>query len=500
MDENNEKILTIDVSSKFIKVALISTELKLITTLKKKLVVNSEDIDGFAKNIDMNDLWVKIQEMISIILKNHQNVIGISSCAQRIASVFVDKKGEVLYGGPNTDIRGIDSAFLIEDEFSEEDLFEITGHNPSILFSLSRLLWFKEEEEALYRKIAKILMLDDWLVYKLTGIYCSDPSSAAESQLLDVKKVQWSREIIDAFDFDSDMFPQLVDSGTIVGNLVPNLRDKFNINHKEIPIIKSGGDTQASLLGMGVIDSNSIGITLGTTAPIQLVVERPLIDPNHNYWTSCHSIKGKWLIEAHAGNTGTVYDWFIDGFLSEISNDPYALMDTYLKETIKGEFSTFAFLGPEHMNIKNQTSIKRGSFVFQPPSLISEEYPTIKNFARSVVENIAFGILENHQSLVKIQPTNKKTYCAGGMANSTEFNSILANVLHNDILIPSIKDSSFIGAAMNSLIALNKFQDYGKIIDELINYNVYKYDSEISNSYARIYHEWKNMKSKIDNL
>ena len=75
MDENNEKILTIDISSNFIQVALISTELNIITTLKKKLIVNSEDIDGFAKNIDMRDLWFKIQEMISILLKHHQNVI-----------------------------------------------------------------------------------------------------------------------------------------------------------------------------------------------------------------------------------------------------------------------------------------------------------------------------------------------------------------------------------------------------------------------------------------
>lgn len=55
MDENDEKILTIDISSNSIKIALISTELNIITTLKKKLIVNSEDIDGFAKNVDMKD-------------------------------------------------------------------------------------------------------------------------------------------------------------------------------------------------------------------------------------------------------------------------------------------------------------------------------------------------------------------------------------------------------------------------------------------------------------
>ena len=60
-------------------------------------------------------------------------------------TVFLDKQGEVIYGGPNTDVRGIDSVYLIEDEFSEEELFKITGHSPSILFCLARLLWFQED-------------------------------------------------------------------------------------------------------------------------------------------------------------------------------------------------------------------------------------------------------------------------------------------------------------------------------------------------------------------
>ena len=72
-----------------------------------------------------------------------------------MASVFLDKKGQVIYGGPNIDIRGIDSAYLIENEFIERDLFDITGHCPSFLFCLARLLWFREEEEEIYNKISK---------------------------------------------------------------------------------------------------------------------------------------------------------------------------------------------------------------------------------------------------------------------------------------------------------------------------------------------------------
>ncbi|MFX1432080.1 MAG: FGGY family carbohydrate kinase, partial [Promethearchaeota archaeon] len=175
MTTSEDFILTIDVSSNKIKAGLVSDTLKLKSSLSQDLKIINEDVDGFAKRFDMDDMWYKLKLLISQLLTHrtkNSNIIGISSCAQRMAVVFIDKKGEAIYGGPNTDVRGIDSAYLIEDEFSEEELFQITGHSPSILFCLSRLLWFKEEEK-LYDKIDKVLMLDDWIVNKLTGEVCS---------------------------------------------------------------------------------------------------------------------------------------------------------------------------------------------------------------------------------------------------------------------------------------------------------------------------------------
>jgi len=504
VDKNENKIITIDISSNSVKIGLVSEQLKLEITDSQKINVINEDIDGFAKRLDMDDLWNKINVGVNRVLKkckSHQtNIIGISTCAQRIATVFLDNAGKVIYGGPNTDLRGIDSAYIIEDVFSENDLFEITGHNPSLLFCLARLLWFKEEEEEIYKKINKVLMLDDWLVYCFTGNYVSDQSSAAESQIFDIKKRKWSSEIIQTFDFEPDFFPEIVESGTIVGELKPELVNRFKFSQNNIPIVKTGGDTQATLLGMGVIEEGNIGISLGTTAPLHLVVNKPIFDPNNNYWMTCHSINGKWLIETHAGNTGAAYNWFKECFLSNLTDDANLLIEHYLKNSTPGALSTYAYLGPENMNIKNQTSIKRGVFIFQPPMLISEELPKIEDFARSVLENIAFGILENYQALHNYTDLTTKTYCAGGMTKSEEFCDILASVLNTEISIPFIKDSAFIGAAMNTLKGLKIYSDYKSMIKDLLRYEKKYSNPSISEIYKAVYLKWKNLKKKIDDL
>ncbi|MFX1328717.1 MAG: FGGY-family carbohydrate kinase [Promethearchaeota archaeon] len=505
MPNSENKILVIDISSNKIKVGLVSDDLKLGSTISQNLTIINEDIDGFAKRFDMNDMWNKLKKCIYEILnekyKNKRiNIIGISSCAQRMAVVFLDNQGEIIYGGPNTDVRGIDSAYLIEDKFSEEELFQITGHSPSILFCLSRLLWFKEEQEHQYHKIAKVLMLDDWIIYKLTGEFYTDLSSAGESQMLDIKKGNWSMDIIEAFDFNPDLFPEFIDSGTIAGELIPELITYFKFNQKSIPVIKSGGDTQATLIGMGVVNDGDIGISLGSTAPIHLVVSKPILDPNCNFWTTFHSIKGKWLIEGNSGNTGIVYDWLKDYFLLDEGKDKNKLIEDLIKEVKPGSDSTFAFLGPELMNIKDQTSLKRGVFIFPPPTLITETLPKFGNFLRSVIENIGFGINENFIELKKYTQSEVKTFSAGGMAKSNEFCKIMTNILDQNIFIPQFKDSAFLGCAMNTLVGLNKYPNYKKMIDDLIEFEELFVDKKISNEYNKVYNEWQNLKKHISKL
>ena len=152
------------------------------------------------------------------------------------------------------------------------------------------------------------------------------------------------------------------------------------------------------------------------------------------------------------------------------------------------------------MNLKNQTSIKRGVFVFPPPIMISDMLPVLDDFARSIIENIAFGIYENYKALSNFVDLDTRTFCAGGMAKSKEFTQLLANVLDSELSIPLVKDSAFIGIAMNVLKALNVYSDYKSIINDLITYEKVKSDSNVSQIYKSVYLEWKNLKNKIDKL
>ncbi|MFW9895351.1 MAG: FGGY-family carbohydrate kinase [Candidatus Thorarchaeota archaeon] len=499
---SSDKILTIDISSKNVKISLISDELELGSVSIKSYEIINEDINGFAKSFNMNDVWEKIKIGIKEVIRKDkpENIIGVSSCGQRLATVFLDKNGKEIYGGPNTDMRGIDSAYLIEDLYSEEELFKKTAHSPSLMFTLARLLWFKEEKITKYEKINKILMLDDWIGYKLTGEVYSDYTSASETQLFDIKNKKWNLEIIESFNINPGVLPEVIDSGTIIGDIQQELLREFNIEKPKIPVIKGCGDTQANLLGMGAIEDGNIGITLGTTTPVHLIINEPIIDPNFNFWTECHVVKDKWLLEANTGGTGKVYDWFKDAFISNSKNNTDEVMDKLISNIEPGAGSTYAYLGPELMAVKDQTSIRRGVFIFQPPSMIGEDLPKLGSFARSTLEGICFGILENYLALQSFTQSEIITYCSGGMSKSMEFCKILTDILGNDLMVPKIKDSAFIGSAINTLLGLNLYPSYQKIIDDLVQFEKYEVNLSIAEVYKGIYKQWKHLKNKIDDL
>ena len=86
------------------------------------------------------------------------------------------------------------------------------------------------------------------------------------------------------------------------------------------------------------------------------------------------------------------------------------------------------------------------------------------------------------------------------MLKVEEFCKILANVLNHEVLVPYIKDSAFIGNAINTLFGLKLYPDYKSIISELLEYETFNVNPSVSNKYKSIFNHWKNIKNKIDDI
>jgi len=500
-------IIGIDVSSSKIKIALIEETGKII--FEYQSFYSIFDDGDFGKKIELDEIWIKIINGIKYLISsskiNPSNIIAISSDTMRMSFIALDENNEPLYAGPNIDARGSESQWIIDNKFEgeegEQKLFNITARSPPLLFGLARLLWFKEENEEIFKKINSFISFDDWIQYKLTGELFTDECMASETQVFDINQRKWSEEILNCFDLDINIFPKVIKSGTVVGSIKNEISNILGLN-SNTKVIKSGPDTQTSLLGMGCVSEYSLGITLGSSTPMMLVINKPVIDQNRNFWTSCNILDNSWVIEANVGMTGKIYDWYKKNILEGVSENLDVLINQYLTETEPGANSTFAFMGPQLMNFKEQTNIKPSVFIFPSQSTISNLISNRATFARAIIENIGFGIYENYMGLKDlIKPNNiEKIYLGGGMAKSNQILQIICDILGHDILVPEVVDSTYMGLLISSLVALKKYSRYGDAINNLIKLRTIKFNSENNNKYLKIYNQWKNIKQKIDKI
>ena len=237
-----------------------------------------------------------------------REILGVACTSQREGCVFLDAAGAEIYAGPNLDSRGFLEGFEVLERLGGERLHEITGHSAPFIFPLVRYLWFRKHDR---RRVAHLLMINDWMSYRLCGELMAEPSNAGESMLFDFRRRVWSEEILAAFDIPADVLPALRTPGEPCGGVTAAAARSLGIA-AGTPVFVGGADTQCALLGAGAADPGDLGIVLGTTTPLQLVVDRPLLDPAANLWAGCHVVPERWVIESNLGSTGDAYCWLLE--------------------------------------------------------------------------------------------------------------------------------------------------------------------------------------------
>src|SRR5262249_19169333 len=147
-----------------------------------------------------------------------------------------------------------------------------TGHSPPYIFPLARLLWYRKHRDI--NRVATLFMLNDWIAFLLSGARVVEESNACESMLFDVTARAWSAEIVDAVGLPPAILPPVCTAGTPIGRVTARAAGATGIP-EGTPVFAGGADTESALLGGGVVEPGATSAILGTTTPVQRVIDRP---------------------------------------------------------------------------------------------------------------------------------------------------------------------------------------------------------------------------------
>lgn len=480
-----EGFLVVDAGSGSVKTFLVSPEGKIIRSAES-LWDREKWTAKSAKPVIIET--IKMLKLASSDVQVH----GISVTSMREEFVLLDDEGEQV----NYRLSGESEKYgnRVLDQYGYE-MYKNSGHWPVPNWIAGAILpWLHNDHQDKIEKTRSILMISDWVNHILCGESHTDGTSACETGLYNIIANDWNWDLIEEIGLPSTIFPKPTPNGTYIGSVKEEVSIKADLP-KSTPVFLGGADTQCGLLGMGT-NNGEVAAVGGTTTPVQLVIDQPIIDEKSRTWTNNHLILGEWIIESNSGYTGRGVRWAKDN----LGFKDYADLNMEASEAPIGSNGLLSFLGPHRFNSGppywendklGDLPVKQGVYgnVDQSRGIQT----------RSIIESNAYAVKAN---LLQLSEITGKSYSSlkfcGGNSKSELWMKIQADVLNVPVLVPEVHDGTAIGTAILAACGSGFYSSTNKAIEQMvrIKHQIEPKPSNV-NEYENHYHRWMRKRESL---
>ena len=191
---------------------------------------------------------------------------------------LIDSEGKLMENPVH--YRDARTVGLVDEAFKtmpKEKLYGITGIQFMELNTLFQLISLKKYRPWMLERADKMLFMPDLFGYMLTGKMCAEYSIASTSQLIDLDKRTWSKEILDAFGIKESVFAPLVQPGTVLGELSKEVCEECGVD--PVPVISvCGHDTQSAITSVPCEDGDFAFLSSGTWSLFGTELDEPIVN------------------------------------------------------------------------------------------------------------------------------------------------------------------------------------------------------------------------------
>lgn len=322
-------------------------------------------------------------------------------------------------------------------------LIQLTCNPPLTNFTLTKLLWVRENEPDNWQRVRRIMLPKDYVRLRLTGESAIDVADASGTLLLDVANRTWSTEVFSKTGIDIKLLPKLFESQEICGRLSEAGASTTGLR-KGTPVVAGAGDQAAGAVGMGITRAGVVSATIGTSGVVFAATDRPSLDPKGRLHTFCHAIPGRWHVMGVTQAAGLSLRWFRDRFGAGPGDgrDPYERLSA--EAASASASSEGAFWAPYLMGERTPhlDPFARAAFVGLSAS------HTRAHLVRAVLEGVAYSLKDTFSIFDEIHVPVERIRLGGGGARSPLWQQIQADVYAREVEILKAEEGAAYGAAI----------------------------------------------------
>jgi sugar (pentulose or hexulose) kinase len=155
-------------------------------------------------------------------------------------------------------------------------IYEITGIHFQPFNISNQVLWFLQNRRYLLLPGSTFLPMPSLFYFYLGGVQMVDSSWASVTQLMDARKKQWSKEILDALGIPAEFMPPIVEPGTVVGEMTAELGRALRLNRSRLVAV--GSHDTASAFAAAPVDNSedALIISSGTWSLVGKLIPEPI--------------------------------------------------------------------------------------------------------------------------------------------------------------------------------------------------------------------------------
>lgn len=495
-------ILSIDLGTTALKAALFDFDGSLVadSTVEYSLLTPKANWVEANPEVYFDSLKTALAQMKAQAECAEIKAIGFS--AQGETLFFTDENGKALRNAIVwMDNRAIDEAETLREKFGDELCYKVTGQvSFEPCWPAAKVLWVKNNEPEVFAETKKILLIEDYMIARMTGQFVSEGSLLTSTEYWDITTKDYWPQMLETIGIDTGYLPGIRESGEVVGPILPQIANELGISTEAI-VCTGCLDQAAGAIGVGNIVPGIFSENIGAALAVCVPTEKLTYDPARAMPVHYFAVPDSYMM--HTFTTGGMtLRWFRDVFcqtemqMSDLMQE--SSYDLLSQEAALVEPGCEGLIMLPHLN---------GSM---PPDMNANAKGvyygfTMKHkkghFIRAIMESIGYILRRNIEVIEQMGVPVQQIRSLGGGSKSDIWNSIKADITQRELTVMDCKEAACLGAAILAGKAIGVFDNLGDACTNMIKVKkVYKPNPAHALLYDKMYADYKKLFSDLEGM
>jgi len=409
---------------------------------------------------DIDLIWQKLSEVAQEVAR----MVGPQNIKAVIVTTWGADGAPVKHDGTLTHPpiswqcpRTYDIAKNFTNYLSAWEIFRITGYQIISFNTLLKMIWLRKNAPKSLEDAYTWLMMPGLIVHKLTEKFHIDPTSGSTIMAMDLKRRDWSEQMLEIAGLDPTFFPEWCEPGEIVGYVTEDAARKCGLP-AGIPVVVGGHDTQFAIIGSGA-KSHEATLSSGTWeilsfrsdffTPTRTGFEEGLTieaDVQRGFWNPQLLMMGSAVLE-----------WIRKMFFADLNTEEYKTLIGEAEGVPPGA-GGLTFI-PSFVRDSGPT----GKFGIKGTILGLTLSASRGDIYRAALEGLSSQLRMALQILTEATGFQvKMTRVVGGGSKNSLWNRIRADVTNLPIVTSGEKEATALGAALTAFVGIGQYSSFSE--------------------------------------